>query len=275
MHCWGWGLLSHKQSLAGCHTLDAPSASDNQPMTSHRTAQTSGRRPSALTNQIWFLAEDWLPPKIACEKGHLETWIMLWMKYDFVIIADYFCTKTSRYEINCGLNNWKLPSNRQRTQWRCNKFQSANIVVASWATIVVQVILAKVYLCGFDHLNTLHTHTLCRFYFIINGYQNSISCNIASIPSRDYEKYHRLKQRSPIGQSSLRTAITGINPEAILKVGDHYDHPLWPGLQPGPPSQTPGGLGQRYWSVSVVTWPPKPGPDSRNDPITVKKWSDH
>ena len=24
-----------------------------------------------------------------------------------------------------------------------------------------------------------------------------------------------------------------------------------------PPSQTPGGLGQRYWSVSEVTWPPK------------------
>ena len=40
--------------------------------------------------------------------------------------------------------------------------------------------------------------------------------------------------------------ITGINPEAILMVGDHYDHPLCPGFQPGPPSQTPGGLGQKY-----------------------------
>ena len=29
-----------------------------------------------------------------------------------------------------------------------------------------------------------------------------------------------------------------------------------PGLQPGPPSQTPGGLCQSYWSVSEVTWPP-------------------
>ena len=28
-------------------------------------------------------------------------------------------------------------------------------------------------------------------------------------------------------------------------------------LQSGPPSQTPGGLGQRYWSVSEVTWPPQ------------------
>ena len=37
--------------------------------------------------------------------------------------------------------------------------------------------------------------------------------------------------------------ITGINPEAILMVGDYYDHPLCPGLQPGPPSQTPGGSG--------------------------------
>ena len=51
--------------------------------------------------------------------------------------------------------------------------------------------------------------------------------------------------------------ITGINPEAVKWGDDHYDRLLCPGLQPGPPSQTPGGLGQRYWSVSEVTWPPK------------------
>ena len=37
--------------------------------------------------------------------------------------------------------------------------------------------------------------------------------------------------------------------------------PLWPPAVPRlvacPPSQTPGGLGQRYWSVSAVTWPTK------------------
>ena len=43
----------------------------------------------------------------------------------------------------------------------------------------------------------------------------------------------------------LPDAITGINPEAILIMGDPYGHLLCPGLQPGPPSQTPGGLGQR------------------------------
>ena len=43
----------------------------------------------------------------------------------------------------------------------------------------------------------------------------------------------------------LAVIIMGINPEAILTVGHHYDHPLCPGLQPGPPSQTPGVLGQR------------------------------
>ena len=111
-------------------------------------------------------------------------------------------------KINYGLNNWKLSSNRQRTQWRCNKFQSTNIFMASWATIVVWVILAKVYLCGFDHLNTLHTHTLCMFYFITDGYQNTIFCNIASIPSRVYEKSHRLKRWSLIGQPSIRTAVS-------------------------------------------------------------------
>ena len=51
--------------------------------------------------------------------------------------------------------------------------------------------------------------------------------------------------------------IMGINPEAVKWGDDHYDRPLCPGLQPGPPSQTPGGLGHRYWSVSEVTWPPK------------------
>ena len=50
--------------------------------------------------------------------------------------------------------------------------------------------------------------------------------------------------------------ITGINPENVYWGEDHYYHPLCPGLQPGPPSQTPGGLGQRCWSVSEVTWPP-------------------
>ena len=44
---------------------------------------------------------------------------------------------------------------------------------------------------------------------------------------------------------SHHSSITGINPDAILIMGDHYGHLLCPGLQPGPPSQTPGGLGQR------------------------------
>ena len=57
--------------------------------------------------------------------------------------------------------------------------------------------------------------------------------------------------------SILYLCITGINPEAVKWGDDHYDRPLCPSLQPGPPSQTPGGLGQkRYWSVSEVTWPP-------------------
>ena len=43
------------------------------------------------------------------------------------------------------------------------------------------------------------------------------------------------------------------NPLRESRGGGPYDHPLCPGLQPGPPSQTPGGLGQ---SMSEVTWPP-------------------
>ena len=48
---------------AGRRTTDDPSASDDHPMTDHRTAQSSGRRPTALTNQISFPARDWLPQK--------------------------------------------------------------------------------------------------------------------------------------------------------------------------------------------------------------------
>ena len=50
--------------------------------------------------------------------------------------------------------------------------------------------------------------------------------------------------------------ITGINPEAFKRGDDRYDRLLCTGLQPGPPSETPGGL-EGYWSVSAVTWPPK------------------
>ena len=60
----------------------------------------------------------------------------------------------------------------------------------------------------------------------------------------------------PQNAGVLVVLITGINPEAVWWGEDHYDHPLCPGLQPGPPSQTPGGLGWRCWSVSGVTWPP-------------------
>ena len=120
-------------------------------------------------------------------------------------------------KINYGLNNWKLSSNRQRTQWRCNKFESTNIFVASWATIILKVILAKVYLCGFDNLNMLHTHTLCMFYFITDGYQKSIFCNIVSIPSQDYEKSHWLKQWSLIAQPSLWMAVSQACPSGRIQ----------------------------------------------------------
>ena len=49
--------------------------------------------------------------------------------------------------------------------------------------------------------------------------------------------------------SSLRESIPRLLNEGTVKWGDDsYDRLLCPGLQPGPPSQTPGGLGQRYWS---------------------------
>ena len=60
-----------------------------------------------------------------------------------------------------------------------------------------------------------------------------------------------------LGNDRLNVTITEINPEAFKWGVDRYDRLLCPGLQPGPPSQTLGGLGQRYWCVSEVTWPPQ------------------
>ena len=75
---------------------------------------------------------------------------------------------------------------------------------------------AKVYLCGFEHLNKLHIHTLW-IYFLTDYYQNSMFCSLASIPSRDYEKSHRLKQRSLIEQPSLRTAVNQACPPGRIQ----------------------------------------------------------
>ena len=106
----------------------------------------SGRRLTAANNCLWkrtFRNLNNVMRKIwFCH----YRWLLLY--------KDIFYMK-----INHGLNDWKLSSKRQRTQWCCNKFQST-IFVASWATIVVQVILAKVYLCGCGHLN-MHTRYAC------------------------------------------------------------------------------------------------------------------
>ena len=107
--------------------------------------------------------------------------------------------------ISRGLNGVATNFNRRIFSWRPEQ------------PLLFRVILAKVYLCGFCHLNTLHTHTQCMFYFITDGYQNSIFSNIASIPSQDYEKSHRLKRRPLIGQPSLRTTVSQACPSGRIQ----------------------------------------------------------
>ena len=63
----------------------------------------------------------------------------------------------------------------------------------------------------------IHTRYVCQFYFITNGCQNSMFCNIASIPRWNYEKPHRLKQRSLIGQLSLRTSVSQACPSGRIQ----------------------------------------------------------
>ena len=80
---------------------------------------------------------------------------------------------------------------------------------------------------------------------------------LIGIPASFAGRNKRSHSNCTCSHVNVRRHITGINPEAVKCGDDHYDRLLCPGLQPGPPSQTPGGLGQRYWSVSEVTWPPK------------------
>ena len=130
---------------------------------------------SALTNQILFPAKDWLLQKIACKKEHLETQMMLCLKYDFVVIADYFCTT--------------LPN---------KKTVMKNFVESAMDWMVLQHISIDKYF-PWCHLNMLHTHMLCMFYFITDGYQNSMFCSLTSIPRWDYEKSYQ-SQAYPSGQ---------------------------------------------------------------------------
>ena len=84
------------------------------------------------------------------------------------------------------------------------------------------------------------------------------------LPSVGYKTWCACRQSVCIVCSTIREVTKplihyGNQSRGYFNGGRPHDHPLCPGLQPGPPSETPGGLGQRYWSVSMVTWPPKPG----------------
>ena len=137
--------------------------------------------------------------------------MILWLT--LIISAQRFFQIKNNYE----WNNWKLPSNRQWTQWRCNTFQSTNIFLGFFLSNVVRVIHAKVCLYRFECLNMPQPHTLCMFYFITYGYQISMFCSLASIPWRDYEKSHQLKQWLFIGQPSLWTAVSQACPSGQIQ----------------------------------------------------------
>ena len=75
--------------------------------------------------------------------------------------------------------------------------------------------------------------------------------------SQTFEWHSRYQYSSAMPQVrlvSLRVSIPRLLNEGTTTMTARFA----PALKPGPPSQTPGdlGLGQRYWSVSEVTWPP-------------------
>ena len=104
-----------------------------------------------------------------------------------------------------GLNGVATNFNRRIFSWRPEQ------------PLLFRSFLQKFICVDLTILTRLHTHTLCMFYFITDGYQNSIFCNTALIPSRDYEKSHQLKQRSVKGQPSLRTAVSQACPSGRIQ----------------------------------------------------------
>ena len=201
------GTLSHapdspgvatQDSVIGCpkagrRTLDDPSASDDRssystnfrPKTvrSDQSDLISGRRLTAAKNCLWkrtFRNLNNVMHKIwFCD----YRWLLLYkdFRYENQLWVKWLKTFVESAEYSMAL-------------------QQISIDEYFRGFLSNQVILAKVYLCGFDHLNTLHTHTLPvrMFYFITDGYQNSIFCNITSIPSRDYEKWHGILEQQNV-----------------------------------------------------------------------------
>ena len=142
------------------------SVSADNPMTVHRRAQTSGWRLSALTNQIWFPADDWQPPKIACEKktfrNSSNVIFKIWFcGYHGLLLHNHFLiSKTFVGEIienfhwiGSGYNGIATHFNRRIfcgiLSNHCCSGHSCK----------------KVFLCRLEYLNTLHTHTLWMFLF--------------------------------------------------------------------------------------------------------------
>ena len=133
---------------------------NDHPMTGHRTAQTSGRRPCALTNQIWFPVEHSLTQKCLWQRTfrNLDN---IMCKIWFDCIADYFCTKpfpnkkkTITREI---VENFRLiASGLVGVETHFNR--------QIFPCCLYQILLFRSYrqrfICvDFEHLDTLHTHS--------------------------------------------------------------------------------------------------------------------
>ena len=134
-----------------------------------------------------------------------------------MLVADYFCTKTFPSQTDFESNNWKLSSNRHWTRWYCNTFKFMYNFLHVLSNHFCASHSCKKYLCGFEHRNTLHTRMLCMFYFITDCYQNLMYYWFASIPRRDHEKSHLLKQLLLTSQPSLRTAVSQAWPSGRIQ----------------------------------------------------------
>ena len=107
------------------------------------------------------------------------------------------------------------------------------------------------------HSKTTHTLYLSQHHFPDRSSHFAQSSNYTPLAEPYFPAHWAEGTGSIMEAADMETSHYGNQSQAILMVGDHHDHPMCRGLQPGPPSQTPGGLGQRYWSVM---W----SPDHRN-----------
>ena len=164
-------LLSHDQSLA-VRRLAAAQWPTHQRPTTNRWPVIVQHKLLADDRSLWPITFDFRSKtdsrqKLLVKKEHLEIWLMLCVKYDFVIIAAYVCTKTFRYENQLWVK--KLKKFRRLGRELNGVATDVSLRIFSWRA--EQLLLFRSFLHKFISVDLailtrcIHTHYACLISF--------------------------------------------------------------------------------------------------------------